>query len=182
MKRVKGTEAPLLDNDKKFLEIYLSNGKVGWRAYKESHSHLKRNDRSWHRETCKYMAKPKIANELAKIEKQAMVKVEKAVSKYGITRERIAEELARIAFTNATDVTTFGPHGVVIKNSSELSPEALSSISEIKESRNKETGTIVSVKHYDKLTALTALGKSMGMFVEQVEHKHQHVQFTIVKD
>lgn len=173
MKHTKGGMAPLLDADKKFLEIYLSNGKVAWRAYKESHPKLNRTDAKWSQLCTAYMKRPKMVKALAEIEKKAMVHVEKAVGRYGITKEKIALELARIGFANPTDVMSFGPDGVTIKDSSQLSEDEKASIAEVKETRGKEGEITVNVKQYDKVQALTALGKHMGMFTEQVDHTHR---------
>jgi len=86
----------------------------------------------------------------------------------GITRARIIEELARIAFANMGDYVEVSGGHVVVADHKELTAEQLSVISEIGETVTEHGGSI-RVKLHDKLGALEKLGKVLRMFVERQE-------------
>lgn len=85
-----------------------------------------------------------------------------------ITAEKVLRELAKIAFANAGDYFAWGPGGVVIKDSEELTPDQRSVISEVSETRS-ETGGSIRVKLSDKQGALEKIGRHLGMFKEKLE-------------
>ena len=110
--------------------------------------------------------------------------IEAAIERYKITEENILSELAKIAFAQSTDVASWGPDGVQIKASSELSEDTRGAIQEVSETRSEKTGNSVKVKMYDKQAALVNLGKAIGMFTEKHEVKAQvltAVKFVIEK-
>lgn len=79
-----------------------------------------------------------------------------------ITADRVALEYARIAFANVGDVLTFGPDGVTVRDMADLSPDQLAAVAEVSETKT-QTGGTVRVKLHDKIAALTALAKQLGM-------------------
>ncbi len=87
----------------------------------------------------------------------------KLSEKTGITAEMVIEEYAKIAMSNMNKYASFGPDGVVLKDSSELSDEDFALISEVSETRGK-TGSRISFKLHSKTTALDALGRHLGIF------------------
>lgn len=87
-----------------------------------------------------------------------------------ITVARLVEELGKIAFVNIGDVfESWGPDGIVLRESSELAPEVKAAIAEISETRSRGERT-VRVKLHSKLDAAEKLGKYLGMFRERIEH------------
>ncbi len=83
--------------------------------------------------------------------------------------ERIVRELNKIAFADAGDVFTWGPTGIVVKDSAKLTPEQRSIVQSVSETTTKEGGT-VKVSLYDKQRALELLGRYRSMWVERHEH------------
>ena len=87
-----------------------------------------------------------------------------------ITVARLAEELGKIAFANIADVfESWGPGGIVLRESSKLAPEVTAAIAEISETRSRGERT-VRVKLHSKLEAIEKLGKHFGMFRDRIEH------------
>lgn len=86
----------------------------------------------------------------------------------GVTKERIIEELARIAFADISKVMKWDKNGVTISDSKELAEEVLAAIAEIKDIPGK-FGSTRAVKLHGKLEALQMLGRHFGLFVDRVE-------------
>ena len=88
----------------------------------------------------------------------------------GVTRARIVDELAAIGFANAGDFFEWGPDGVRIKDSADLSAEQRAVIAEVSETKTDKGGTI-RIKLSDKQSALEKLGKTLGMFKDRVDSR-----------
>ena len=102
----------------------------------------------------------------ARVEELMQAGAEKA----GVTIERIVAELAKIGFASASDFFEWGPDGVTIKPSAELTPDQLAVVSEVQETKAKGNGeSTIRVKLSDKQSALEKLGRHLGMFKEKVE-------------
>lgn len=86
----------------------------------------------------------------------------------GITRTRIVDELGRIAFANAGDYFDWGPDGVKVKASTDLTEEQRAVVCEVSQTVTEKGGTI-RVKLADKLAALEKLGKTLRMFTDKHE-------------
>lgn len=82
-----------------------------------------------------------------------------------ITQDRVVQELAAIAFANATDYAQVIRPGVVrITPTAELSAEQVKAVAGIKEGANG-----IEVKLNDKVKALELLGRHLGMFNDKLE-------------
>lgn len=79
-----------------------------------------------------------------------------------VTRERIEEELAKIAFGSVGNALTFDQHGVYFKNSEELDQSILAGISEVSSTQTKH-GTSMKMRMHDKNTSLVALARMHGL-------------------
>ncbi|MGN7611592.1 terminase small subunit [Magnetococcales bacterium HHB-1] len=88
-------------------------------------------------------------------------------------QQQVCQALANIAFADIRHYLNWSDAGVQIKPSTEISEAQAKAISEISETINKDGSRSVKLKLYDKQTALTQLGKHLGMFVEQHEHRSQ---------
>jgi phage terminase small subunit len=84
----------------------------------------------------------------------------------GVTRTRIVDELARVAFANVSDYHTWGPNGIIGKSSDEIPEEQMAAIAEV----YQETGKSPRVKLYDKMAALEKLARVLGMLKDRHEH------------
>lgn len=106
-----------------------------------------------------------------RLENRAVQDLDSAIAKHAITREKIIDELAKIAFAQQTDVASWNSDGVLIKDSAEIG-DAAAAVSEVSQSGGGDSPVVVKVKLHDKQAALKALGKELfGMFNEKVEHK-----------
>ena len=94
--------------------------------------------------------------------------IEATLKKLGITRERIMKEYRRLAFANNKRVMRWGPDGVRLEDSKDLSNEDSAAVAEVSETTTKDGGSL-RLKMHDKKGALDALAKMSKMFVETVE-------------
>ena len=81
-----------------------------------------------------------------------------------ITQDKVLQELAAVAFSNATDYVEVRDNTVIVKDTASLSDTQIKALSGIKESRGG-----IEVKLNDKLKALELLGRHLGMFKDKVE-------------
>jgi len=86
----------------------------------------------------------------------------------GITSVRIVDEFAKIAFARAGDYATWGPDGVTIKASEDLTDDEQAAIAEVVETKTKDGGT-KRIKLHDKVAALEKLARIFGMFTDKHE-------------
>jgi phage terminase small subunit len=85
-------------------------------------------------------------------------------ARHEVTVDKVIQELAAIAFGDVREVMAWGPDGVTLRHSDELSPDAAAMICEVDIGRR---GT--KLKRTDKLKALELLGKCLGMFTDRVQ-------------
>lgn len=76
-----------------------------------------------------------------------------------VTQDRVLEELAKIAFSDATDVVNIVDGRMVVTNTEKLKPDQKAAIAQIKEGKFG-----LEVTRFDKLRALEMLGKHLGFF------------------
>ena len=100
-----------------------------------------------------------------------------------ITIERVATELAKIAFADVRNAVEWGSgiavkdedgnetisNGVSLVSSDEIDGRTAAAISEVAQTRDG-----VKIKFHDKKAALDSLGKYLGMFTEKTETKINH--------
>ncbi len=93
--------------------------------------------------------------------------IEKAQAKRAqrtrVSADRVVTELAKVAFGDPRRLVSWGPGGVELRESSELTEAEAALVSEVSETRTAAGGTR-RVKLHCKMTALTALGKHLGLF------------------
>ena len=93
---------------------------------------------------------------------------EKAAEANQVTTERIVAELAKIAFGDARRVMSWGPGGVVLRESADLDDDEAAIVSEVTETTTA-TGGSLKVKTHDKLSALKLLADIAGAVVRKTE-------------
>ncbi len=81
-----------------------------------------------------------------------------------VSADRVVTELAKVAFGDPRRLLSWGPEGVVLRDSSELTEAEAALVSEVSETRTATGGGTRRVKLHCKLTALNALGKHLGLF------------------
>ena len=99
------------------------------------------------------LTKPAIAAEISRV-------VEEKKRFADITRERVLEEMRRLAFAQMTDMVTLKGGWVVVKDTESLTTEQKSAISQIRQKKDGE----IEVKFYDKQKSLEMLAKYLGIF------------------
>lgn len=82
-----------------------------------------------------------------------------------ITQDMVLQELAKIAFVNATDV--IDPKTATVKE--DALPEDTAAIQSVKVKTFGEDGLEREIKMADKLKALEMLGRHLGMFKDKLE-------------
>ena len=82
-----------------------------------------------------------------------------------VNADRVVLELARIAFSDVTRIAQWGPKGVKLRPSAELSTGDRATIAKVSETVGRAGGgRTLTVRLHDKLGALVALGKHLGLF------------------
>jgi len=95
---------------------------------------------------------------------KAIAKAQMArAARTGVTADRVITELAKVAFGDPRRLLSWGPEGVVLRESDELTEAEAALVSEVSETRTATGGTR-RVKLHSKVKALTALGRHLGLF------------------
>lgn len=174
-----GTKASA--TQRKALTILLENGGDRLEAYVNSRQQApaaspavvrRRSSEFWSTLTMKKLLREADFEARIQMERKAAIGVATAIETYGITKDRIMAELAKIAFAQQTDVMSWGPDGVVVKESSEIG-DASAAVGEVSQSGGGDNPIAMKIKMLDKRQALIDLGKEIGMFQQQVNHKGQ---------
>ncbi len=102
----------------------------------------------------------------AEIQEAIQAAQQERSARTGITADRVIAEIARIAFSDPRQVMEWGPHGVVVRDSSELTDADAAAVSEVSQTVTKEGGSM-RVKMYNKLDALDKLCKHLGIYAAE---------------
>lgn len=79
-----------------------------------------------------------------------------------ITADRVMEELGRMAFSNIRDYIEWGPKGMKLRDGKLLDDDQSAAVADIVPN-GKGNGKLTRLKLYDKLAALNALARHLGM-------------------
>ena len=77
-----------------------------------------------------------------------------------VTADRVMEELGRMAFSNIRDYVAWGPEGMRLRDAALLDEAETAAVADIEPNGD---GAVKRLKLYDKLAALNALAKHLGM-------------------
>ncbi len=80
-------------------------------------------------------------------------------------RSGVLRELQNVGYANMADFVTFGPHGVTLKNSDDLSRDQLAAVSQVTETITQHGGT-KTIKLHAKVEAPSKLGENLKLFDE----------------
>lgn len=119
---------------------------AGYKAFRQNASALRENTG--------------VAARILELQGKAAAKVE---TKLEISLERITLELARMGFSNISDVIEIQNGKVKVKDSADLSPDVSAAIKSVRKTRDG-----IAVEMHDKRAALVDLGKHMGYFKENI--------------
>lgn len=86
-----------------------------------------------------------------------------------ITIDRVLKELARIAFADPRTVMKWGPDGVRLRDSEELTEDEAATVAEVSQTIS-DTGGSIKLKMNDKNTALQMAGRHLKMFTDKIAH------------
>lgn len=141
-----------------FCYAYIENGGNATAAYRKAFGPGKMKPQVLHVKASQLLAKDKVQVRIEELR-------QKHQKRHEVTVDRVVQELAQIAFSNAGDFFAWGPDGVRVKASSELTEAQRGVISEVQETKTEKGGTI-RVKLSDKQAALEKLGRHLGIFKE----------------
>jgi phage terminase small subunit len=85
-----------------------------------------------------------------------------------LTQEMVVRELMKIAFGTQRNLMTWGPGGVSLRDSSELTDDEAAMVSEVSETTTISGGSL-KLKTHDKVGALKLLGDHLGLFMKRLE-------------
>jgi phage terminase small subunit len=148
----------LTRKEQKFCELVLT-GKSQTQSYKEA-GYKSKNDRSAGACAVQVLAKPRVAEYIAKRQLEINEKLKEATQ---VTKERIVAELAKVAFANMSDFAKIDGQTVTFTNFENLKPDQLSAVCEVGETVGR-SGVSLHLKLHNKIDALTKLGEQLGIF------------------
>jgi len=88
---------------------------------------------------------------------------ERRAQRTRVSADRVVTEIAKVAFGDPRRLFSWGPGGIELRESSELTEAEAALVSEVSETRTAAGGTR-KIKLHCKMTALTALAKHLGLF------------------
>ena len=140
----------------------IAAGKTQAEAYRQAFT----RSRNWRDESVWSRASSLAATD--KVQQRVQELREEAVRANQATVDRIVAELAKIAFGDARRVMSWGPGGVVLRESADLNDDEAAIVSEVTETTTA-TGGSMKVKTHDKLSALKLLADIAGAVVRKTE-------------
>ena len=126
------------------------------RAYKVAYPNVKKD------ETAAQAGSRMLRN--VKVEAYIKKRMQDRRKRTEITQDMVLQELAAIAFANATDFAQIVNGRVILTNTADLSEEQMKAIAGIKRGKNG-----IELKLNDKEKALELLGRHLGMFKDRLE-------------
>ncbi len=154
----------LTDRQRLFVEHYLVDGNAAAAAIRAGYSPTRANC-AGHR----LKNLPQVREAIAAAQAERLRQV-------GLSRERVLEELARIAFADIRDFLTWDDDGVRLRPMDALTAEQAACVAEIVESGGK-SGKGLRVKLHGKLAALAALARLLG---SETRHEDERPKQVIV--
>lgn len=136
---------------KRFVEEYLVDLNATAAAKRAGYSAKSATTRGY-----RLLQNPAVAAAVAKAQ-------DKRTARTQVSADRVVTELAKVAFGDPRRLLSWGPGGVVLRDSGELTEAEAALVSEVSETRTAAGGTR-KVKLHCKLAALNALGKHLGLF------------------
>lgn len=152
-KQLKSNE--LTPKELRFVELYYLAGYSQYSAYMEAFG--TKNYGTASVEACKLLKKPKISAYIQK-------KLAKTEKKFNISLDRILHEMSRIAFSNVFDYLTLQADGTFKYNMLNITRDQAAAIQEFSSNDGE-----VTLKFYDKKSALLDIGRHLGGFKNTVK-------------
>lgn len=113
-----------------------------------------------------------------KITVEIRVALDARSKRIAVTQDRIILELARIAFSDLSNIVEWGPDGVVLRAIGDLTEDQTRTVQMVKSKvmtrygkDGDEFSTVeTQIKQHDKLRALDMLCRCHGMYIDKLEH------------
>lgn len=99
-----------------------------------------------------------------RVEQRVKELQEEAAKATGVTVQRVVAELAKIGFSDTRAALSWGPDGVLLKSSADLTADEAAAVAEVHQTKDG-----IRIKLHDKQAALVNLGKHLGMFSDKLE-------------
>lgn len=161
--------ANLTGRQRRFVEAYLANGFNAAGAYRVAYTTEGWSAERIAEEAKRVLRNPRISPLIDEAKAKAAERTSAVIDQYAITRERVAAELARMAFADSRRYFKWGKDGVAVRDSDELSADEAAAVVEVSQTVTDKGGTI-RVKIADKRQALMDLAKLNGWIVERHDH------------
>lgn len=87
-----------------------------------------------------------------------------------ITADQVVRELAKVGFANMADYADWGPGGVALIDSKDLTPEQAAVVAEVSETMGEKSSSL-RFKLHNKVDALEKIGRHLGMFKDVIRHE-----------
>jgi phage terminase small subunit len=100
------------------------------------------------------------------------------LEKLGIKADDVIAEFKLLGLSNMGDFAKWGPEGVMLKDSSQLTKEQTACVAEVGETKTKDGGSI-KFKLHDKKGALDSLARHLGLYNADTSNKSDN-KFVIV--
>lgn len=155
----------LTERQQRFVAEYLRNGNNAAAAYRFAYAANMAPNRISD-EASKLLRHPGIAPVIAAAHAKAAKRLEAAADRYAVSKERISQELARLAFADARQLFTWGKDGVTVLPSEDLTDEQAAPVIEVSQTKSRDGGTI-RVKLADKRQALIDLARLHGYVIDR---------------
>lgn len=160
---------PALKNGRheRFCHEYLEDFN-GTRAYRAS-GYRAKNDNVAAVGASKLLRNPKVQERLTELRARYDAKLQERVV---VNKESIIRELARLGFAQLSDVADWGPGHLKLKDSSELTPDALAAVKKVRFGKEG-----LQIELHDKVAPLTRLGDHFGLRtpIERKDVRHRLV-------
>ncbi len=144
---------PLTKTEQAFLGEYIQDFN-GRRAYQAVYQRCK-SENTAAVEASRILRKPNVAAELER-------RLQRVQAKAELNADEIIQEMKKLAFANQQDYARFGPGGVKLKDSDDLTRDQMAAISEVREARTGRHRTF-QLKLHDKKAALDSLARWAGI-------------------
>lgn len=144
-----------------FCRAYVETGNAS-EAYRRAYNAESMQADSIHVNASQLLKNDKVSARVAALQAEL-------AARHRITADKIIVELGKIGFADAGDYFSWGPDGVTVKPSSELTAEQRAVVAEASQTVSATGGTI-KVKLADKIQALDRLGRHLGLFTDRLEH------------
>ena len=167
---VKGSK--LTEKQNAFVREYLIDLNAT-RSYKAAYPGIK-ND-----ETAASCAVRLLRN--AKIQAAIQKAMGRRAQRTEITQDKVLKELARLGFANMSNYVKWGPGGVTLKSSDELTEDETAAVAEVSETVT-ESGSTIRFKLHDKKGTLELMGRHLKLFNDKLDVNQVHTYVILPED